>query len=95
MKRKNLNLRRIDPGLLLKWGCPVHLYVKTRWHELIPEPVCEWGIPVGMEGDALLVEVRDRTCLAAFRSQEEQIMERLSGIGVRVNGLVWRVRKQG
>ena len=95
MKHKNLNFRRIDPGLLLKWGCPVHLYAKTRWHELIPEPVCQWGSPVGLEGDKLLIEVLDRTCLDAFRSQEPEIVDRLTAAGVRVNGLVLRLKNQG
>lgn len=93
MKSKSRKFRRIEPDLLLKWGCPVHLYVAGRWHDLIPEPVCQWGKPIGMEGDGLVIAVRDRTCLDAFRSQEKEILSRLFGIGVHVDRLIFRLAR--
>ncbi len=91
MKSKNRKFRRIEPDLLLKWGCPVHVYVAGRWNELIPEPVCQWGRPVGMNDENLVITVRDRTCLDAFRSQEKEILSRLEAIGVHVKHLVFRL----
>lgn len=93
MARRRDSFRTIRPDFLLKLGCPPHLFASSIWKAVAPSPVDQWGEPVGTDGDALIIAVRSRECLDAFRSQEKTILGRLAAHGLRMKSLRIRLKK--
>ena len=86
------SFRTIQPDFLLKLGCPSHIYARSMWRRILPEPVCEWGHPVYMEGDCLVVAVQSREYLDAFRSHEDIILRKLKENGLSVGRIRVRLK---
>jgi len=83
----NKYFKTISPELLLKWGCPPLEFVKLVWRRTIPEPVCEWGIPVALSGGKLTVAVKGREYLVAFRDEADTIIRALNNYPLHLNHL--------
>ena len=59
----------------------------------MPDPISGWGHPVEMNEGKLVIVVKSREYLDAFRSQERVILERFSAHGLSLNGLVVRLQR--
>jgi len=90
---KRNSFRLIQHGYLLKLGCPAHIFAKGIWNRVLPDPIAGWGHPVEMADGKLVIAVRSREYLDAFRSQERVILDRFSAHGLLLNGLVVRVQR--
>ena len=85
--------KKIEPELLLKWGCPPLSFVQIIWHRVIEEPVCNWGRPVAIKQAALIVEVDAREFIAPFRSEADTILRKLNRYPLGLKKLQVRMSK--
>ncbi len=70
--------KKISPDILLKWGCPPLEFIKMNWKRMIPDPVCNWGIPIRFQDGVLTLSVSEREYIPGLRAGEAAILRALN-----------------